>query len=125
MENPSNQPFDLVELSDRCLGDPDFISEMLNLFRNQTPPTLVRLQQAVTSGDVGQASSAAHRLKGSAGNIAAKQLLAALVGLEQLLRTNRLLEAQQQLEVVVSLFNAAIAGVPDALLQVGRQRDAA
>jgi HPt (histidine-containing phosphotransfer) domain-containing protein len=55
-------------------GEPDVLAEVLRLFLQEAPPRIERLRNAWASGDIEEVHRAAHSLKGSAGNIGARQL---------------------------------------------------
>jgi HPt (histidine-containing phosphotransfer) domain-containing protein len=55
-------------------GEPDVLAEVLRLFLDEVPPRIARLRNARESGNIEEMHRAAHSLKGSAGNIGARQL---------------------------------------------------
>jgi HPt (histidine-containing phosphotransfer) domain-containing protein len=57
-------------------GEPDVLTEVLQMFLQEVPSRIGRLRNAWTSGDIQEVQRAAHSLKGSAGNIGAQRLLA-------------------------------------------------
>jgi HPt (histidine-containing phosphotransfer) domain-containing protein len=57
-------------------GEPDVLTEVLQMFLQEVPPRIERLRNAWTTGDIQEVHRAAHSLKGSAGNIGAQRLLA-------------------------------------------------
>ncbi|HWI18854.1 MAG TPA: Hpt domain-containing protein [Vicinamibacterales bacterium] len=52
-------------------GEPDVLSEVLQLFLTEVPPRIDRLRNAWAAGNIEEVHRAAHSLKGSAGNIGA------------------------------------------------------
>jgi HPt (histidine-containing phosphotransfer) domain-containing protein len=56
-------------------GEPDVLSEVLQLFLQEVPPRIDRLRIAWQAGNIQEVHRAAHSLKGSAGNIGAQRLL--------------------------------------------------
>lgn len=62
---------DEVDLLRRCMNDPEFVRQMLGIFREHAPKTLQQLHNAIDAADWNAANRHAHTLKGSAGNIAA------------------------------------------------------
>ena len=56
-------------------GEPDVLTEVLQMFLQEVPPRIERLRNACTAGDIQEVHRAAHSLKGSAGNIGASRLL--------------------------------------------------
>jgi len=57
-------------------GEPDVLTEVLQLFTTDVPGRIGRLRQAWHDGNATEVQRAAHSLKGSAGNIGAADLLA-------------------------------------------------
>ena len=55
-------------------GEPDVLTEVLNLFLTEVPPRLTRLRNAWAAGNIEEVHRAAHSIKGSAGNIGARRL---------------------------------------------------
>ena len=55
-------------------GEPDVLAEVLQLFLEEVPPRIARLRNAWAAGNIEEVHRAAHSLKGSAGNIGARQL---------------------------------------------------
>ena len=76
-------PVDLDYFREAAMDDEEFMRELFDVFREDTPMQLARLRDAVSSGDFEVTAAAAHRLKGSSGNIGAQSLLALAKQLEQ------------------------------------------
>lgn len=55
-------------------GEPDVLTEVLQMFLQEVPARIARLRNAWTAGDIQEMYRAAHSLKGSAGNIGAQRL---------------------------------------------------
>ncbi len=55
-------------------GQPDVVTEFIDLFLEDLPGRLSRLRAAVNGGDVKEIRSAAHALKGSSGSVGAAAL---------------------------------------------------
>lgn len=72
----------------RALGgrDDDVLAEVLGLFRAQVPEQLLRLRSALDARDIDATRGVAHRLKGSALGIGARQMAAACGLVEQAAR---------------------------------------
>jgi HPt (histidine-containing phosphotransfer) domain-containing protein len=64
-------------------GEPDVLTEVLQLFIDDVPARIGRLRQAWQAGNAGEVQRAAHSLKGSAGNIGATGLLAVCRALDE------------------------------------------
>lgn len=65
-------------------GQPDVVTEFIDVFLEDLPGRLDRLRRAVTTGVLQEIRSAAHALKGSSGSVGA----ATLSGLCSMLETN-------------------------------------
>ena len=55
-------------------GEPDIVTELIDLFLRDTPPRLAALKDAIREGDVQALSQNAHTLKGSSANLGATRL---------------------------------------------------
>ena len=55
-------------------GEPDVLTEVLQMFLQEVPPRIDRLRNAWATGNIEEMYRAAHSLKGSAGNIGAHRL---------------------------------------------------
>jgi HPt (histidine-containing phosphotransfer) domain-containing protein len=64
-------------------GEPDVLSEVLNLFLVEVPPRMDRLRNAWAAGNIEEVHRAAHSLKGSAGNIGANAFFAVCKDLDE------------------------------------------
>jgi Amt family ammonium transporter len=73
---------DVHQLSERCLGDREFICELLQVFVAKARCSVARLSESIADGRMDKVASLAHELKGSAGNVAACRLSAAVADLE-------------------------------------------
>ena len=70
----------------RALQDPgesDLVAELLEMFRGNVAPLLVRLREHAAHGDLAEAHQIAHRIKGSALNLGAERLSQAAAELER------------------------------------------
>lgn len=61
--NKNNEPLDLTYLRDMSGDSAEFIIEMLDLFKSQTPAYVADLGQAIAAQDWPRASSCAHKIK--------------------------------------------------------------
>ena len=69
-------------------------------FVRQTPPLVAELRQAVESRNADAVSRIAHRIKGSAGQVAARQVAGPAAALEEQARNGRLGAADELLREV-------------------------
>lgn len=61
--NKNNEPLDLSYLREMSGNSAEFIIEMLDAFKKQTPIYLAELENAVLAGDWKKASECAHKMK--------------------------------------------------------------
>jgi HPt (histidine-containing phosphotransfer) domain-containing protein len=62
-EQKNNEPLDLSYLKDMCGDSTEFIIEMIDLFKVQTPLYMAELEQAVANKDWAKVSASAHKMK--------------------------------------------------------------
>jgi HPt (histidine-containing phosphotransfer) domain-containing protein len=79
-------------LQEVAMGDNEFLCELIDLYLSDAPEQLEALGRAVSSHDTVAVSAAAHKLKGSCGNIGADGLVALCQKLEASGRASRLQE---------------------------------
>lgn len=82
---PTQKPLDFNELLNRCLGEVEFAKKILRDFLRTTRPLLDEICDALSDASVKQAALKVHRLKGTAGLVAANPLLETLIELENLI----------------------------------------
>lgn len=115
------QPFDLTEALARVDGDHELLTEMAELFLEESPRFVKEIQTAVERGDTQTLSYAAHTLKGSVGNFAATEAAEAARQLEQMGRKGDLAGADREL----ARLEAALARLAPALTELGGMKVAA
>jgi len=59
----NNEPLDLSYLKDMSGDSAEFIIEMLDMFKAQTPIYMTELEQALADKDWSKVSAAAHKIK--------------------------------------------------------------
>lgn len=62
-EEKNNEPLDLSYLKDMSGDSAEFIIEMIDMFKAQTPVYIAELQQAVANKDWANVSASAHKIK--------------------------------------------------------------
>jgi len=70
---------DQGELLERVGGDVALARELLEMFRAECPAKLEAMREALAAGDMAGVRSAAHEVKGTAGNLGARVVVAAAV----------------------------------------------
>jgi signal transduction histidine kinase/CheY-like chemotaxis protein len=91
------------ELSKIC-DDPEILQVVAQTILEETPSVLQQLQQAVESKDVPTVQLLAHRVKGTARNIAATELAEAAFVLETAAKNNQLDQADSMFEAIRQAF---------------------
>ena len=81
----------------RVGGDLDLLREIAVLFLDECPRALREIHQAVAGENAAKLENAAHSLKGSVANFGASAAVAAALRLEQMGRSQQLLEAPEAL----------------------------
>jgi HPt (histidine-containing phosphotransfer) domain-containing protein len=88
---------------------PAVVTELVTLFKDETPPRIAALRAALGRHDPTQLAQAAHRLKGEAGVIGAYELEDLARQLEQLGNSGTIVGAETLLERVEPAFHRAAA----------------
>jgi HPt (histidine-containing phosphotransfer) domain-containing protein len=113
MASPREQePIDTASALVRVEGDVELLKELVALFLKDLPEMLTTLREAVTAGDATAIERAAHKLKGSVGNFAARPAFEAALRLEVLGRDATLSEAGSayaELENEINRLQSAMA----------------
>jgi two-component system, sensor histidine kinase and response regulator len=79
-------------------GEPDLLAELVEMFVSDTGPRLAALRDAVESGDPSGVERTAHAVKGSAGNMRARNMSNLAADLEDIGASGDLAGAAQKLE---------------------------
>ena len=93
----SKQVFDLDEALENIGGDMDLLKEILEIFLDDYSNQMEQIQEGILAGDSNAVEQAAHSLKGSVANFAAKRAHEAAYRLEVLGREENLGEAKEAL----------------------------
>ena len=91
-ERTSNQPVNLQRIREATMGDEEFMAELIDIYLDDSPAQIRGLRDAIESREGEVAASAAHRLKGSSGNLGADSLAALCRRVEESGRENRVEE---------------------------------
>jgi CheY-like chemotaxis protein/HPt (histidine-containing phosphotransfer) domain-containing protein len=81
-------------------GDPDIVAEVIAIFLADAPVRLAALREAVKKGDLAAAGRTAHTLKGSAGHLGAKTLVALCTRFEDKARAGAVDSARFAVEAI-------------------------
>jgi len=107
----SEQVFDMTKALENVGGDMDLLKEIIEIFLEDYPNQMKQIQEGISSGDAVVLEHAAHSLKGSVANFAAKRAYDAAYRLEVLGREGDLGEANEAL----GDLEKEIEGLKDAL----------
>ena len=92
-------------------GEPDVLTEVLQLFLQEVPPRMDRLRNAVALGNIEEVYRAAHSLKGSAGNIGAQRLMAVCRQIDEMGRAGDLKDAAPLLTALALEYERVAAEI--------------
>ncbi|NJD19604.1 MAG: response regulator, partial [Gemmatimonadetes bacterium] len=100
----------------RCTGgDREILAMVLEVFTQEWPAQRDRLRGALASGDAQELAAAAHRLKGSAGTIAAQRLHRLMAYMEAAWTAGHIDDAQQEVQRVEEEVGRLLAHIPPFL----------
>jgi len=88
----------------RELGGDDILTELVEMFLDDTKPRLATLEKAVEAGDASTVEQVAHALKGSAGYMGARLMSELAAGLQDVGASGDLSEAAERLEKLEAEF---------------------
>ncbi|MGA9356434.1 MAG: response regulator [Terriglobales bacterium] len=89
-----------TEALERVMGDENLLEEVCQIFLQESPKLLRRLQAAVSAGDAGEVMRAAHSLKGESSYLSASGVFQAARVLEEMGRRQELSGAAETLAVL-------------------------
>ena len=104
-EKTSNQPVNLQRIREATMGDEEFMVELIDIYLDDSPAQIRALRDAIDSRQGEVAASAAHRLKGSSGNLGADSLAALCRRVEESGRENRVEEMPGLLKDIEQEFS--------------------
>lgn len=93
----SEQVFDKTKALENLGGDMDLLKEIIEIFLDDFPNQMKQIREGILEGDAEAVEHAAHSLKGSVANFAAKRAYDAAYRLEVLGREGNLGEANEAL----------------------------
>ena len=79
-------------------GQPDPVTELIELFMSDAPERLRQMEAAITAGDAATLHSLAHTFKGSANNLGARPMAAVSAELERVAKSGKLASAPAALD---------------------------
>ncbi len=93
----SKQVFDMTEALENVGEDMDLLKEIIEIFLKDFPNQMEQIKEGILAGDSNVVEQAAHSLKGSVANFAAKRTYEAAYRLEVFGREGNLGEAKEAL----------------------------
>ena len=85
-------------------GQPDLVTELVDLFLGDVPPRLKKMQAAAAAGDAATVYMQAHTIKGSAGNLGAKAMAALCQSIERPAKTGTLAGAEESIRELMAEY---------------------
>ncbi len=82
--------FDPSRLLDQFGGEPEILVELRDLFLQDFPQQLERMQSGIAAGDADAVARAAHSLKGASGTFGAERVFQVALAIERLAREGQL-----------------------------------
>ena len=92
-------------------GEPDVLTEVLQLFLTEVPRRMDRLRNACAAGNIEEVYRAAHSLKGSAGNIGAQRMMGVCRQLDEMGRAGDLTDAAPLLAALGIEYERVVAEI--------------
>jgi CheY-like chemotaxis protein len=94
------EPVDGHELLERVGDDREFLTELVNLFREDGPKQLGKIKTALEKKDAGEVLRGAHSLKGTLANLAARPAAELAADIEQAAKSDNLPPAEAALRIL-------------------------
>lgn len=91
-------------------GEPDLVTELIDIFFSQSPSTITDLKKAVDEGNAKNVEKLAHKLKGSAANLGAEKMRSFCQEMEEKGRTSQLANSKELFESIQNSFRE-VSGV--------------
>ena len=111
---PDTEAFDSTAALDRVEGDEKLLGELAGLFFDDYPRLLNQIKESIAKSDGDSLEKAAHSLKGSVGNFAAREAFDAALALEKLGREGNFGSAERacdRLEAEIDRLRIALSGL--------------
>ncbi len=124
-ENPDKtdlqSTIDTQTLMERCLGKLDLVESVLTTFQQQAGQMLDEIRQGVAAADASGTATAAHKLKGAAGNVSAVSVADIACRIEELGRNGVLADAESCLTQLSVEVERCVGSIPDVLKSLDQE----
>ncbi len=117
-ENALPPPIEQASLLNlRTIGGDDdgFVAEIVQMFREDTPPQFVELSDCVAHADPVRLAKVAHSMKGSAGNFGAKHFRHLAEAIEAIAKSGSLASAPAAIAALQAEYERVLAALDKAL----------
>ncbi|MCC6797209.1 MAG: response regulator [Candidatus Hydrogenedentes bacterium] len=102
---------DFADLLERCMRSVTLASKLLNTFADQGPSYILELETAANSSDAALVARAAHKLKGAAAAISARDIRAAAETIETRAKNNDLTAIADRISTLHTAMDALVSSV--------------
>ena len=99
-EPPLPVPVDMTRLLDFSAGDPQQLDELVTVYTTQTTENLVKIEQALTAREAGEALRLAHSSAGASATCGMTAMAVPFRKIEQLMGSNKFLESMALLRTL-------------------------
>ncbi|MBK8478869.1 MAG: Hpt domain-containing protein [Opitutaceae bacterium] len=117
-ENALPPPIEQASLLNlRTIGgdDDSFVAEIVQMFREDTPPQFAELSDCVAQADPVRLGKVAHSMKGSAGNFGAKHFRHLAEAIEAIAKSGNLAQAPAAIAALQAEFERVLTALDKAL----------
>lgn len=117
-ENALPPPIEQASLLNlRTIGgdDDSFVAEIVQMFREDTPPQFAELSDCVAKGDPVRLGKVAHSMKGSAGNFGAKHFRHLAEAVEAIAKSGKLAEGPAAIAALQAEYERVLTALDKAL----------
>ena len=115
-------PFDIEALLARCMGNVDFLKQMLEKFQESAVDDLQRIVGSVASEDPEELARASHALKGTASNMSAESLRDSAALVEQSAKQGDLVKAGDLVEELRGEVDRFLTSIPAVLTELSEDQ---
>lgn len=110
-----NPPISYRELLDRCLGQPEMVTRVIDRFEAAVRDSLREVAAAADDADIAAIAKLTHDLRATAGQIAAHRLAAACREVEQTASQGEIENTLAQVDALRKAIEECLADVPRIL----------